>query len=197
MIQQPIPFLDLITPHQQLEDELVDALRKALHSAQFIGGPQVEAFEREFASYCGTAHSVAVSSGTDALRFALMASGVGPGDAVVTVAHTFIATVRRWVDPALRPSSSRLRSGPTTCVRLRHADYLAACQKEGSTGRPLGSPDWKADQGNGSVRLYGQVANMDTIMRVAEQHRLMVIEDACGHKALPIRPVGASVALAR
>ena len=87
-----IPFLDLVTPHVELEQELTDVFRKALRTAGFIGGPMVEDFEKAFATFCDTRHSVAVSSGTDALRFALMASGVKPGDVVVTVPHTFIAT---------------------------------------------------------------------------------------------------------
>src|SRR5258705_10549235 len=91
--KEPIPFVDLVTPHRELEAELVEAFRQALRSASFIGGAQVEAFESEFAAYCGTKYCVGVANGTDAVRFALMASGVGRGDAVVTVSHTFIATV--------------------------------------------------------------------------------------------------------
>src|SRR5438477_6603888 len=87
-----IPFLDLVTPHLELERELTEVFQKALHTAGFIGGPMVEEFEKAFAEFCDTKHSVAVSSGTDALRFALTASGVKSGDVVVTVAHTFIAT---------------------------------------------------------------------------------------------------------
>src|SRR5512143_2642110 len=93
MPNDPIPFLDLVTPHRELEAELVDAFRQALHTAAFVGGAQVEGFEREFAAYCGAKYCIGVGSGTDAVRFALMASGLGPGDAVVTVSHTFIATV--------------------------------------------------------------------------------------------------------
>jgi dTDP-4-amino-4,6-dideoxygalactose transaminase len=88
-----IPFLDLVTPHRELEEELVAAARQAIRSAAFIGGPEVENFEREFAAYCGTKHAVGVANGTDAVRFAVMASGIEPGDAVITVSHTFIATV--------------------------------------------------------------------------------------------------------
>src|SRR6266498_5815045 len=93
MAHEPIPFLDLVTSHRELETELVEAFRQALRAAVFVGGAQVEAFEREFAEYCGSKYCVGVANGTDAVRFALMASGVGPGDAVVTVSHTFIATV--------------------------------------------------------------------------------------------------------
>jgi dTDP-4-amino-4,6-dideoxygalactose transaminase len=72
MTQKPVPFLDLITPHLELEGELVTAFRDALRTAAFIGGPQVEGFEREFADYCGTKYCVGVANGTDAVRFALI-----------------------------------------------------------------------------------------------------------------------------
>ncbi len=87
-----IPFLDLVTPHLELEEELTGVFRRALLTAGFVGGPVVEEFEKAFAAFCNVSHSIAVSSGTDALRFALMASGVQPGDVVLTVPNTFIAT---------------------------------------------------------------------------------------------------------
>src|SRR5437773_12004449 len=87
-----IPLVDLVTPHQELEDELVSVFKTALKTAGFIGGPIVEAFEREFAEFCGVQYCVGVGSGTDALRLALIAAGVQPGDTVVTVPNTFIAT---------------------------------------------------------------------------------------------------------
>src|SRR5277367_4685366 len=91
-IPNTIPFLDLITPHVELEQELTGVFRQALHTAGFVGGPVVEEFEKAFATFCDASHSIAVSSGTDALRFAIMACGVKPGDVVITVPHTFIAT---------------------------------------------------------------------------------------------------------
>src|ERR1700680_463156 len=87
-----IPFLDLVTPHLELERELTDVLHQTLATAGFIGGPMVEGFEKAFAAFCQTDFSVAISSGTDALRFALMACGIKSGDAVLTVPHTFITT---------------------------------------------------------------------------------------------------------
>src|ERR1700733_12184715 len=87
-----IPFLDLVTPHAELEEELTALFRRVLHSAGFIGGPMVENFETAFAAFCETRHPIAVNRGTDALRFAIMACGVQPGDVVVTVPNTFIAT---------------------------------------------------------------------------------------------------------
>src|SRR5437016_8503106 len=87
-----VPFLDLVTPHQELRGELVAVFNKVLDTAGFIGGPMVEEFEREFAAFCAARHCVGVNSGTDALRFAFMAAGIGEGDVIVTVPHTFIAT---------------------------------------------------------------------------------------------------------
>src|SRR5207302_7807110 len=82
----------LVTPHLQLEEELISMFKKALCSAAFIGGAMVETFEKSFADYCAAEYCVGVSSGTDALRFALTAAGVNPGDVVITVPNTFIAT---------------------------------------------------------------------------------------------------------
>src|SRR5437762_2828765 len=87
-----VQFLDLVTPHQQLEKELISTFKEALSTAAFIGGPMVENFEKSFADYCDAEYCVGVSSGTDALRFALTAAGVDPGDVVITVPNTFIAT---------------------------------------------------------------------------------------------------------
>src|SRR5277367_6652630 len=91
-IPTSIPFLDLVIPHVELEQELTGVFLQALHTAGFIGGPMVEDFEKAFAAFCDARHSIAVSSGTDALRFAIMTCGVQPGDVVITVPHTFIAT---------------------------------------------------------------------------------------------------------
>src|SRR2546425_7380804 len=87
-----VPFLDLVTPHLELEQELTNVFHQALRTAGFIGGPMVAEFETAFAKACETQHSIAVSSGTDALRFAIMAAGGGPGDVGLTVSHTLIAT---------------------------------------------------------------------------------------------------------
>src|SRR5208283_4482792 len=89
---QGIPFLDLVTPHVELEQELTAVFQKALRTAGFIGGAMVEGFEQAFAAFCQAEYAVAVNSGTDALRFALIAAGVKPGDVVITVPNTFIAT---------------------------------------------------------------------------------------------------------
>src|SRR5689334_1785985 len=103
MSDGPIPFLDLVTPHVELEEELVAAFRTALRSAAFIGGPAVEGFEKDFAAFCDAKFCVGLASGTDALRFALMAAGIESGDAVVTVPNTFIATTEAISQAGARP----------------------------------------------------------------------------------------------
>ncbi len=87
-----VPFLDLKVQHKLLEAELIEVFRDCLRNASFVGGPKVQTFEEEFAQFCETKYCVGVNSGTDALRFALIAAGIGPGDEVITVPNTFIAT---------------------------------------------------------------------------------------------------------
>src|SRR5580692_5786954 len=87
-----IPFVDLVAPHLDLQEELLSVLGTALTTGTFVGGSMVEDFELDFASYCDTRYCIGVGSGTDALRLALIAGGVTPGDIVVTVPNTFIAT---------------------------------------------------------------------------------------------------------
>src|SRR5262249_21347691 len=118
-------------------------------------------------------------NGTDAVRFALMASGVGRGDAVVTVSHTFIATVeaisQAGADAELVDIDSR-----TYCMSpAALEEYLKGCQKDGATGRPLGARTGKPIKAILPVHLYGQVADMDTIQSIAARYQLLVIEDAC------------------
>jgi len=87
-----IPYADLQAQYRALQREIDAAIHDVLASAQFVLGPAVAAFEQSFAAYCGVAHTVAVNSGTSALHLALLAAGIGPGDEVITVPFTFIAT---------------------------------------------------------------------------------------------------------
>src|SRR5438477_13034750 len=87
-----VPFIDLTRQHATVADEITHALGDVVSSAQFILGPAVDAFEVEFAAYCGARHAVGMASGTDALRLALEAAGVGPGNEVIVPAFTFVAT---------------------------------------------------------------------------------------------------------
>ncbi len=174
-----IPFLDLITPHVELEQQLTEVFHRALRTAGFIGGPMVEEFEASFAEFCSAEHAVAVSSGTDALRFALMACGVGSGDVVVTVPNTFIATteaisqaraIPEFVDVdehTYNMSVSMLeRFLEKRCVR-NNAGKLISLR----SGRPV--------RAIVPVHLYGQMADMDPILALADRFGLVVVEDAC------------------
>jgi dTDP-4-amino-4,6-dideoxygalactose transaminase len=157
----------------------VEAFREALRSAAFVGGAQVEAFEREFAAYCGTKYCVGVANGTDAVRFALMASGVGSGDAVVTVSHTFIATVEA-ISQAGADTEFVDIDARTYCMSPDALDdYLRGCAKDPATGRPLGTRTGRPIKAVLPVHLYGQVADMEPILSITAQYDLVVIEDAC------------------
>jgi dTDP-4-amino-4,6-dideoxygalactose transaminase len=173
-----IPFLDLISVHRELEDELVSASRLAFHSAAFIGGPEVEGFEREFANYCGTKYCIGVANGTDAVRFALMASGVGAGDAVLSVPNTFIATVEGISQAGADTEFIDIDERTFTMSPERLADYLASCTTDPRSGRPMGRRTGKPIRAIVPVHLYGQVADMNAITEVAERYGLFVIEDS-------------------
>jgi dTDP-4-amino-4,6-dideoxygalactose transaminase len=174
-----IPFLDLITPHVELEQELTDVFRRALLTASFIGGPMVEEFEEAFAAFCHTRQAIAVSSGTDALRFALMACGVQAGDVVVTVPHTFIATTEAISQAGALPEFADIDE----CTYNMSVEKLRVFLEEGCTrdraGRLISRRSQRAVTAVVPVHLYGQMADMDPILELAEQYDLVVVEDAC------------------
>ena len=175
-----IPFLDLVTPHQELEQELVAEFRRALHTAGFVGGQVVEEFEREFAEFCGTRHCVGVGSGTDALRFALSAAGLKPGDTVVTAPNTFIATTEAISQAGARPDFVDVdgRTYAMDAEKLR--EYLEKrCRVNPSTGQLVNERTGSRISGVVPVHLYGQMADMDPILELAQRYNLFVIEDAC------------------
>jgi dTDP-4-amino-4,6-dideoxygalactose transaminase len=174
-----IPFLDLITPHAELERELTEVFRQALHTAGFIGGPMVEDFEKAFASFCSTSNSVAVSSGTDALRFALTASGVKPGDVVVTVPNTFIATTEAISQAGALPEFVDIDERTYNLDPAKLAQYLENQCTVNDDGRLVSRRSNRLVTAVIPVHLYGQMADMDPILDLAERYRLIVIEDAC------------------
>jgi dTDP-4-amino-4,6-dideoxygalactose transaminase len=174
-----IPFLDLVTPHVELEQELTEVFRKALRTAGFIGGPMVEEFEKAFATFCDASHSVAVSSGTDALRFALMASGVKPGDVVVTVPHTFIATTEAISQAGALPEFVDIDERTYNLDPAKLGEYLETQCTVDDAGRLLSRRSGRPVTAVVPVHLYGQMADMDPILELAERYRLVVIEDAC------------------
>src|SRR4030043_1682954 len=189
-----VPFLDLITPHLELEEELIKVFRESLRKASFVGGPQVQAFEEEFAQFCETKYCVAVNSGTDALRFALIAGGIGPGDEVITVPNTFIATTEAIsqtgatigfvdidersynMDPNLLDDYLKKRFSKNTAT-LQH--FGTATRDNRSTAAPQNGSTAKWPKAILPVHLYGQPADMDFILEIADRYGLIVIEVAC------------------
>lgn len=163
-----IPFLDLKSQYSEIKNEFQPMLEEILDNCGFIGGPHVDALENEFAEFCESDHSVAVNSGTDALRFALMASGVGRGDEVITVPNTFIATTE---------AISQAGAKPVLVDIDKRTSNIDVNQIESAIDRRT-----KAIL---PVHLYGQTADMDPILEIAAKWNLSVIEDACqAHGAL-------------
>ena len=175
-----IPFLDLVSPHVELESELLAVFREVLNTAMFIGGPAVENFEREFAEFSGTRHCVGLSSGTDAVRFALMAAGVGTGDAVVTVSNTFIATVEAISQAGAVPEFVDVDEQTYNLDPIKLREYLETqCDSDRRTGRRISRRTGRPVTAIVPVHLYGQMADMDAILEIAAEHKLIVVEDAC------------------
>lgn len=173
-----IPFLDLIAPHRELEEELVKVFRECLRTASFVGGSQVQGFEEEFAQFCETKYCVAVNSGTDALRFALIAAGIGPGAEVITVPNTFIATTEAISQTGASIAFVDIDERTYNMDPNQLEDYLKFRNRQSAirNGRPRAVLP---------VHLYGQPADMDSILEIANRYGLMVIEDACqAHGAL-------------
>jgi dTDP-4-amino-4,6-dideoxygalactose transaminase len=173
------PFLDLITPHVELEEELVDVFRHALRTAGFIGGPMVERFEAAFAEFCHTKYAVAISSGTDALRFAIMTAGVQPGDVVLTVPNTFIATTEAISQARAIPEFIDVDEHTYNMSVVMLQRYLQKKCIRDKAGRLVSLRSGRPVTAVVPVHLYGQMADMDPIMDLAEQYGLTVIEDAC------------------
>ncbi len=177
---EKIAFLDLVSLHQELETELVPVFQKVLRTAGFIGGPMVEEFEREFARFCDAAHCIGVGSGTDALRFALMAAGVHVGDVVVTVPNTFIATTEAISQAGALPDFVDVDERTYTLDPLKLEEYLRReCYFDAETGRPFHKRLKAPVTAVVPVHLYGQTADLGAILDLARTYKLIVIEDAC------------------
>jgi dTDP-4-amino-4,6-dideoxygalactose transaminase len=156
-----VPFVDLKLQYQAIKDEILSAVTNVLDSGQFVLGKEVTTFEEEFASFSGAKYGVAVNSGTSALHLALLAAGVGPGDEVITVPSTFVATVAAVTYCDAKPVFVDV--DPLTYT-MDPAGIEAAITPRTKAILP--------------VHLYGNPADMDPILRIARKHNLMVIEDA-------------------
>jgi dTDP-4-amino-4,6-dideoxygalactose transaminase len=156
-----IPFLDLKAGHQEIERELAEASRRVLASGWFITGPELEAFEGEFAQYSGVQHCIGVGNGLEALHLLLRAYGIGPGDEVIVPSNTFIAT---WL------AVTQTGATPVPVEPDEKTHNIDPARIASAT-----TPRTRAIM---PVHLYGQTADMDPIMELAAQRGLVVIEDA-------------------
>jgi dTDP-4-amino-4,6-dideoxygalactose transaminase len=156
-----VPYLDLKAQYISIKPEIDAALARVLESCQFVLGPEVAAFEQDFAACCGTSDCIALNSGTSALHLALLAAGIGPGDEVVTVPFTFVASVAAVLYAGAKPVLVDIDPRSFTMDPMAIESAITA-----RTRAIL------------PVHLYGQAADMDPIMEIARRHRLIVIEDA-------------------
>ena len=156
-----IPLVDLKAQYHSIKQDIDSAVSKVLESSEFILGSEVDAFEQEFAAFCGVRCAVATGSGTSALHLAFLAAGIGPGDEVVTIPFTFVATVEAILYTGARAVLVDVDPKAATL----DPDRLEAAL---STRTKAIVP----------VHLYGQCADMDPILGIARRHRLLVIEDA-------------------
>ena len=157
-----VPFVDLEAQYRAIQDEIDAAISNVLRRTDFILGVEVELFEGEFADYCGAKYAIGVDSGTSALELALRAYKIGPGDEVITVANTFIATT--LAISCTGASVVLVDADPYTY------NLDVSLLKEAITSRTRAIVP---------VHLYGQPADMDPIMEIARQYGLIVVEDAC------------------
>jgi dTDP-4-amino-4,6-dideoxygalactose transaminase len=157
-----IPFVDLKSLHSEIKDDLREVFDRVLDNSTFVLGPEVQGFEKEFAAYCGTEHCVAVNTGTAAIHLVLASLGIGPGDEVITVPHTFIATAEAITAVGARPVFIDI--DPVT-LTMDASLLEAAITNKTRAIIP--------------VDLYGQVADMDPILEIANRHGIPVVEDAC------------------
>ena len=156
-----IPLVDLKAQYASIKAEIDGAIAEVVESCQFILGPKVEAFETDFAAYCQSRFAFGVNSGTSAVHLALLAAGVGPGDEVITVSYTFVATVTGILYTGATPIFVDI--DPLTC-NIDPAKIEAAITPRTKVIMP--------------VHLYGTCADMDPIFDIARRHKLIVVEDA-------------------
>jgi dTDP-4-amino-4,6-dideoxygalactose transaminase len=175
-----IPFLDLKAQYRQIEHEVVPLVTEAMENGMFIGGPNVEGFEEEFAEFCNTKYCIGVNSGTDALRFALMASGVGPGHEVITVSNTFIATTEAISQVGATPVFVDIDQYTCNMDPNKLNEFLEReCSFDQSTNQLINQSTRSPVKAIIPVHLYGQMADMDPMMELARKKGLLIIEDAC------------------
>lgn len=166
-----VPFLDLRAQYESIKDEVNSAIEKVIGNTAFAGGPFVAQFEKEFAEFCGCKHAIGVGSGTEALWMSLLALGVGQGDEVITVPNTFIATAEAISFCGAKPVFVDVDEQTYNMDPQKLYDYLKLRNSQSAIRNRI-----KAII---PVHLFGQMADMDPIVEIAQKYNLLVIEDAC------------------
>lgn len=166
-----VPFLDLRAQYESIKEEINDAIQQVLESCAFSGGPFVEKFEREFAAFCGCKYAIGVGSGTEALWLSLLALGIGPGDEVITVPNTFIATAEAISFCGARPVFVDIDEHTYNMDPQKLDGFLKFRDSQSATRNSIKAVI--------PVHLFGQMADMDPIMEIARKYELFVVEDAC------------------
>jgi dTDP-4-amino-4,6-dideoxygalactose transaminase len=174
-----VPFNDLRRQHDEVRGEIEQAISQALDASAFVGGAAVKQFEADFARFCGARHAIGVANGTEALRLALQALGVGPGQAVITVPNTFIATAEAITLVGARPIFVDVDPVSYNMDPQALASYLeTACGRDPVTGQPIDRESGATVTTVLPVHLYGFPADMQAIHTIARQYGLDVVEDA-------------------
>jgi dTDP-4-amino-4,6-dideoxygalactose transaminase len=174
-----VPFNDLRRQHDEVRGDIQAAINHALDTSGFVGGAAVKQFETDFAAFCGAKHAIGVANGTEALRLALQALGVGPGQAVITVPNTFIATAEAITLLGARPIFVDVDPVSYNMDPLALASYLeTACGRDPVTGRPIDRESGATLTTVLPVHLYGFPADMQAIHGIARQYGLDVVEDS-------------------
>ena len=172
-----VPFSDLRAMHDEVREQVEAGWSRIIETSSFIGGPLVSGFEEAFAAYCATRHCVGVGTGTDAVRVALQAVGVGPGDVVVTVPHTFIATVEGITQAGAAPVFVDVDAEAYTMDPALVEGFLTDdCEMR--DGRLIERASGRRVAALLPVHLYGQAADMDPLLELARRFGLRVVEDA-------------------
>ena len=173
-----VPFVDLTEQQRESGEEIYSASKESIDQSRFVGGPHVENFERDFAAYCGTRYAVACKSGTDALKLALMAVGVGTGEEVITVSHTFIATVEAITSVGAHPVFVDIDKATYQMSSDRVAEFLEGECRVEKDGSVVNKHSDRPVVALLPVHLYGLPSDMEPLLALAEQFGLKVIEDA-------------------
>lgn len=178
MAARTVRFVDLAPQHEELREEIEAVFADIMDTSSFVGGPHVARFERSFAAAVGVGHAVGVGSGTDAVRIALQMVDVGRDDAVVTVAHTFIATAEAITQAGALPLFIDVDPGTLTMDATALAELLEGGCRRDADGRVVHEATGKRIAAILPVHLYGQPADMDPILALGREYGVPVVEDA-------------------